>query len=386
MYIVGAMSCIVLGCVQPMGFAAARAERWPAWWGLSNVFVGLGMLATAFQGVAPDVVSIVLANSVTLAGYLLLTATVLAFSGRRIPWRAGAFILVAATALMAYAWPDLRDYPERIAFLSALGAACDATIVREGFRLARRERLASAWILVGLFVLTALMFLSRVVLGLAGELGGRELFSADASSAHRWLAVAASVILNLRGITVLQMAAERNRNLLLALAQHDPLTGALNRGGLEWSVAQLAPRGTASPARISLLLIDIDHFKLLNDTLGHAAGDAMLRHFASVAKSQLRSRDVLARQGGDEFIALLPDTSLEDAVRVAERIRQAFDVRLEGAAALQTRPTLSIGVASGDIVAERFDAILQMADQALYRSKRQGRNRVQTAAPEALVA
>jgi diguanylate cyclase (GGDEF)-like protein len=385
MYVVSAMSCIVLGCVQPMGFSAARAERWPAWWGLSNVFVGLGMLGTALQGVAPNFVSIVLADSVTLAGYLLLLAAVRAFAGRRVSWRAGAFVLAVTTALIQFAWDDLADYPDRIAFLSVLAIGCDVAIIWEGVRLARCERLASAWILVGLFVLTAMMSASRVVLALAGDLGGHVLFSADAGP-HQWLAVVAGVIINLRGIALLQMATERSGNLLLALAQRDPLTGALNRSGLEESVAQLASRGAPSSTRISLLLIDIDHFKLLNDTHGHAAGDAVLRHFTSAAKSQLRNHDVLARQGGDEFVAVLPDASLDDAARVAERIRQAFDASLQGMAEMQTRPTLSIGVAGGNVGAERFDAMLQMADEALYRAKRHGRNRIETIMPEALVA
>jgi diguanylate cyclase (GGDEF)-like protein len=382
--VVSGISCIVLAFVQPVGFSAGGAERWPVRWSLSNVAIGLGLLGSSLQGLAPNFVSIVLANSVTLAGYLLLLAAVRAFAGRGVSWRAGAFLVAVTAALNQFAWDDLADYPYRIAFFSVQAACYDAAIIWEGIRLARREHLASAWLLVGLFVLTALMFISRAILALSGGLGGPVMFSTADASPHPWLGAVGSVILSLRGIILLQMATERSRNLLLAQAQHDPLTGAMNRSGLERSVAQLASRRPRSSARISLLLIDIDHFKLLNDTHGHAAGDAVLCHFASVAKSQLRSCDVLARQGGDEFIAVLPDVSLDDAVRIAERISGAFNASLRDLAQLQTQPTLSIGVASGDVRANRFDAIWQMADEALYRSKREGRNRVEAMAPGVL--
>jgi diguanylate cyclase (GGDEF)-like protein len=167
------------------------------------------------------------------------------------------------------------------------------------------------------------------------------------------------------------MAAERSRNQLTELAHHDPLTGALNRGGL----AQHLPALGSQP--VSLLIIDIDHFKQLNDRHGHAAGDDMLRLFASVSRGIMRSDDLLARQGGDEFLAVLRNVSCEDAVAIAERIRLAFAAAVMQQPDLAIFPTLSIGVAARGERGGDFERLMQKADEALYRSKREGRNRVE---------
>jgi len=129
--------------------------------------------------------------------------------------------------------------------------------------------------------------------------------------------------------------------------------------------------------RVSVLLVDIDHFKLLNDTHGHAAGDEILRVFANAVRGQLRSGDFLARQGGDEFAIILPNVGVREAVRVAERIRGVFKDALAEFGNLPGPPTLSIGVAENDLRGRSLDQLLAEADEALYRAKRLGRDRVQ---------
>jgi diguanylate cyclase (GGDEF)-like protein len=123
------------------------------------------------------------------------------------------------------------------------------------------------------------------------------------------------------------------------------------------------------------MLLDLDHFKRLNDVHGHAAGDAVLRGFATMVTSQLRREDVFARYGGEEFSILLPETTEADALMVAERIRAAverMDVRF-GEEILKT--TVSIGITP---MADRsFEAALALEDTALYRAKSLGRNRVE---------
>jgi diguanylate cyclase (GGDEF)-like protein len=185
------------------------------------------------------------------------------------------------------------------------------------------------------------------------------------------MAVSAVAFIMLRSMAMVLMAAERSRNQLTELAHHDPLTGALNRGGL----AQHLPALGSQP--VSLLIIDIDHFKQLNDRHGHAAGDDMLRLFASVSRGIMRSNDLLARQGGDEFLAVLKNVSREDAVAIAERIRLAFAAAVMQRPDLVVFPTLSIGVAARSESGGDFERLVQKADEALYRSKREGRNRVE---------
>ncbi|MBB4480381.1 diguanylate cyclase (GGDEF)-like protein [Rhizobium etli] len=168
------------------------------------------------------------------------------------------------------------------------------------------------------------------------------------------------------------MAAERSRNQLTELAHHDPLTGALNRGGL----AQRLPALGSQP--VSLLIIDIDHFKQLNDRHGHAAGDEILRLFVNVSRNILQPHDLLARQGGDEFLAVLKKASQEEAVAIAERIRLTFAATVMQRPDLAVFPTLSIGVATRAQSDGDFERLVHKADEALYRSKREGRNRVET--------
>jgi diguanylate cyclase (GGDEF)-like protein len=123
-------------------------------------------------------------------------------------------------------------------------------------------------------------------------------------------------------------------------------------------------------------MIDADHFKKINDAYGHAVGDAVLVAIAKKIQHGLRTEDVLARFGGEEFVVMLPDTSLKHACEVAERIRIAISnialpVLPEG-----HRFTVSIGVAERRGVQQSFDELLEMADQALYQAKKNGRNKV----------
>jgi diguanylate cyclase (GGDEF)-like protein len=115
----------------------------------------------------------------------------------------------------------------------------------------------------------------------------------------------------------------------------------------------------------------------LNDRHGHVVGDDILRLFAQVAQAALRPGDLLSRQGGDEFLAVLKDISSDGAMGVAERIRLAFSAAASQAPGLAMSPTLSIGVATGKETAVDFKKLLKQADEALYSSKRQGRDRVE---------
>lgn len=191
-------------------------------------------------------------------------------------------------------------------------------------------------------------------------------------------------------------AAQRNQNLqgqlesTLAETEHlrveleehrraalmDPLTGLLNRRGMDARLeALLAP---APPAEFSLLMIDIDHFKSINDHFGHALGDAVIRNVADAIRKCIRGGDHAVRYGGEEFLVILPDTPVDGASTVAETVRaRVASLRLVRRRDDFRLPpfTVSVGVA-GYQPGDNADALLQRADSALYRSKEQGRNRV----------
>ncbi len=172
-------------------------------------------------------------------------------------------------------------------------------------------------------------------------------------------------------------------NRLQHLSHHDSLTGLLNRRAIEQSLAREAHRLQRFSEPFSVLLVDIDHFKRINDQLGHAAGDEVLRQVAHTLMDQAREVDRVARYGGEEFCVLLPHTDHEGAVQAAERLRAAV---LERTIAWQDgtlNVTVSTGVACATLPTEAVDALLRRADDALYRAKAQGRNRVEVATQKA---
>ena len=161
----------------------------------------------------------------------------------------------------------------------------------------------------------------------------------------------------------------------LQMAVTDPLTGVHNRRYLETHLGTLIENAADAHKPLALMILDIDHFKSVNDTFGHDAGDDVLRGFAARVKPVIRGIDVFCRLGGEEFIIVMPDTTLDIAGRVAERVRRAVGDMLFpiGTGGRQIAVTVSIGLAERRNGREA-DVILKRADRALYRSKASGRN------------
>lgn len=174
---------------------------------------------------------------------------------------------------------------------------------------------------------------------------------------------------------------KRQTDLLRSLSFLDGLTGIANRRRLDETMAREWRRCARARAPLSLILLDVDHFKPFNDHYGHQAGDECLRAVAEVLAEQMkRPSDVAARYGGEEFVCLLPDTDEEGALQVAERLREAV-VRLgipHASSPIAPHLTVSLGVATAfPASGGSREELTQLADQMLYRAKRGGRNRVQ---------
>lgn len=373
-FVTGALTCFIIGVMQLMTFATGRFSRSPVWWGTSSLCIGTGLLGAAFRDAIPDLISIEFANTAMLAGCLLLLFGIRHFGGRELHWFGFGITLLAVWILLSLS-PGEQGYATRVIIVAGVMAFCDAAIVREAIRLGLQEKLRSAWLLAALFAPTVLIYVGRIGLA-AFDRVGTTLFPRDAG-ANAWLAATGVAFIILRGQALLLLATERSNRMLASLARRDPLTGAMNRSGVEQWLDQQVRGRQRGEVRVSVLLVDIDHFKALNDTRGHAAGDEILRVFAHAVRGQLRSDDILARQGGDEFAVILPGVGVREAVRVAERIRGVFKDALAGANDLAGPPTLSIGVAETDLRTSNLDQLLAEADEALYRAKRLGRDRVQ---------
>jgi diguanylate cyclase (GGDEF)-like protein len=169
----------------------------------------------------------------------------------------------------------------------------------------------------------------------------------------------------------------RSNRRLDAAASHDSLTGLPNRALLADRFAQMIVQARRRGAQLGVLFVDLDEFKLVNDSLGHAGGDEVLRRFAAILKTQLRAADALARWGGEEFLLLMPGTRLDDARVVLDRLRHAVHATGEfGAIAADLKVTFSAGLVEvGE--GESQDAALERADRALYQAKERGRNRIE---------
>jgi diguanylate cyclase len=160
-----------------------------------------------------------------------------------------------------------------------------------------------------------------------------------------------------------------------ALARHDPLTGALNRKGLDEALERELSSVRRKETPLCVALLDIDNFKKLNDTKGHATGDAALGHLARVARECMRPQDTLARFGGEEFVLLLPDTPLDKGIEAMTRLQRELTKRFFLSGTEKILITFSCGVAQLTAGESGMEAI-RRADQAMYLAKRAGKNRV----------
>jgi len=171
-------------------------------------------------------------------------------------------------------------------------------------------------------------------------------------------------------------ALERANEQLAKLSMTDRLTGLLNRGTWENLVDAEYERFRRYGQATSLVMFDIDHFKPVNDTYGHLAGDEVIRHTAEVTRNNIRQSDSAGRYGGEEFGIILPETDAESARVICERIREAIENSTVSTTAGDIRYTVSMGIAQLTETPENYMQWMQKADEALYKAKESGRNKV----------
>jgi len=178
---------------------------------------------------------------------------------------------------------------------------------------------------------------------------------------------------------------ERLQAELLEQATHDSLTGLHNRRYLDEELTRELARAERAGSPVSLLMLDVDHFKDVNDTYGHATGDRVLRAIAHLLQEVTRAGDMTCRLGGDEFVVVLPEATTEDAVSRAEDLRRILRESMCDGCDDRVRPTVSVGVAAYPLHADGVDRLMAAADRALYASKGAGRDRVSVAVAAAPV-
>ncbi len=186
----------------------------------------------------------------------------------------------------------------------------------------------------------------------------------------------------LRQLRKSQEAISRKNKELEALATQDPLTGLANRRALMENFERQFAKAARESRELSCVMVDIDHFKHINDTLGHAAGDEVICAVANTLFQTYREYDFVGRYGGEEFVVVLPDNGMQNALSIAERLRSAIAALADDPLVPASKLSASFGVATLDNRVENYMALLEHADQALYAAKQGGRNRVMAYDPK----
>lgn len=315
-----------------------------------------------------------LGNVCVVTGVLLMQRGVRQFVGRSAPLWPYALLLAG---VMAVAWFGMAVHNSavRVVLISGLlGLLCLAA-AWDVFGYARRE-LEPRWgvCLAIPLVLGAAVFLARS--GRAVAAPGTVVAEITANSALNmgsalvFMVTALVFHLTLAALVGARLMAELGR-----LSRHDGLTELLNRRAIDDLLRDEARRAIRANRPFSVLMVDADYFKGINDRFGHAAGDEALRHLAQILRAQMRDVDRVARFGGEEFIVLLPGTTATEALHAAERLRDALLRRPWAWQGEVLRLTVSTGVAAWRGPHDEVDLLLKRADAAMYRAKSLGRDR-----------
>ena len=340
------------------------------------------MALFGLYGSVSDLISIDLANALLFTAFGLTYIGARIFDHRRprlILLFGGAIVWLALSCLPGFA----GSFSARVLLSSGIVTAYTWATAYEFWR-GRAEPLVSRWPAIFLLFAHGVLYLLRTPLAamLPWLPAGNQVF------ASVWLTVLSFEALLFTiaiAFILLAMAKERAEHGHKTAALIDPLTGLANRRAfLQDGEARLS-RQANDPRPTAVMLLDLDHFKSINDRFGHAVGDRVLEIFADVASGSIRRMDLFGRLGGEEFGALLINTTRERAQVVAEEIRSGFAAAAREVDGRTVESTVSIGiVVSHDAVLD-LSVLLAQADHALYRAKDNGRNRVEVASIEAIL-
>ncbi len=346
-------------------------------WVQSLWFATLGVIALGLRGKIPEFLSVLMGNSGLALSAAFTWKGMREFCGRPDRMRslalplAGLYILIISFFLFVHPSRDWRSL-----FLSLMNLTIDSSMAWTLYRHGPSELIRSTRMMSLLFLVEA------IYNGGVFTLRGIELLSPDWLPTHSLDVMAYLAAILFGTLKVLGYMILLSHKLLTELgrmARSDGLTGVMNRRTLMEEAALMLEFCFRQKLPCSLILSDLDHFKQLNDRLGHSAGDEALRHFAGLIKAELRKTDLFGRYGGEEFCILMPGVAIGQAAQVAERLRLLVESRPVGWAGRFVPVTVSMGVAGYDGSGPAdFSALFDRADQAMYRAKRLGRNRVES--------
>ncbi|WP_394778565.1 GGDEF domain-containing protein [Undibacterium sp.] len=345
------------------------------WWTSASVMLFAAAVLFGLRGSIPDLLSIVLGTAVMLGAVGCRLIGTECFYGRP-PSKRLVLAIVLVGAGGAAWWSMVQpSFQFRVILVAPLLALMYGAQL---FTVARyADRHFGSYFFGGMILLQTVLIIMRVVNGLSGHQDHVNFYSGDmVQSAYL-------VMYNFMTMTLavgfMMVATRRLHAELTRMSNIDPLTDALNRRAFTDIYENEVRRIKRHEQSMSLIIMDLDHFKRINDKHGHAVGDKVLVHFSSVVMRLLRETDHFARFGGEEFVALLPATNTAEAQIVAERICTRLR---EADGVVVPSYTVSMGLAEVNSGTESLDAAVGRADAALYRAKSAGRDRLEIAPPQ----
>lgn len=339
-------------------------------WGIANILGGIGTAMVSLRGFVPDLITVVIGNALIILSYSLNAKGTMDFCRRKIAWA-----LVAAPAVL---WLALSLWP---AFISSVEWRL---IVNSGFIAAASFAAAAAlWTLKGEHLVTrkpaafwltvhGCVFTIRMIPPLISTVPASN--EINASPLVTLIMVESLVHVTLISFLQLSLIKDRAEERYRRAAETDVLTGQPNRRAFMDRADRLVRESDHWPA--CMLVIDVDRFKSINDSVGHAGGDAVLVKVAETIRAHLRPTDTFGRIGGEEFAALLPNTTLQSAAVIAEGLRARIAGLAIHAAGETVHVSISIGISAIAGGRADLDHLIDRADACLYEAKRTGRNRV----------
>lgn len=353
-------------------------------WAGALLVNAIGHSLIMLRGVAPDFVSVVLGNLLLSSVFVGMIAAIYQFQGRPVHW----LLLLAPPALVTGVVTIFIDnFSARVSFVSlVIGLQAVWTLATA---LERRHATVGRgqWLLVAGLGIEAAVLGGRALLALSSSAAATSILQGSVLQTATFMGTFSVVLISTMGFVFMARdRADENNRIMAAV---DPLTGVANRRSLIAALDRDASRAVRTRESIALMMVDIDHFKRVNDRYGHPAGDQVLCHVVNVLQARVRAQDLVGRYGGEEFMVLLPDTTLLGAEQLARELcREVADSRCRIRAADGTEAsdgvsiavTVSIGVFGGRLdPGDSWDMLIAAADRALYEAKEKGRNRVEVA-------
>lgn len=366
------ISSLLMALTLWLTFASDLRDGLPKWIA-AMILQAVCWAMFAAHGELPDVVGIWFANTLFALSWALKAASLWEFGGRPVP-RVLPWGPTAIAALL-FLFVLRQDFPLAPAAGGVYFALASGTIAWLLWRLPREPAHQAQRVLVGVYVLTTAGFLLRSYASaylpatLPAPLAATPLQIVTYTLGYTLIVMST--------LCLLLMHKGRSADAMRHLATVDPLTGACNRRTFMAMAEATLARARRDRSPVSLLMLDIDHFKEINDRHGHLVGDQVLQQFVAEVRACLRQEDMLTRYGGEEFCVLLPHSALDGARTLAERIRLRIANTPFSDRDDPVRLTASIGLSTTEDGQETsIDTLLESADCALYSAKNGGRDRV----------